>query len=98
MDCYIYLLRPAHPGLVDHPTPAEEAVLGTHFAYLQAALHDGRLLLAGPCTDGAFGVVVFHAASPAAAHEFMRGDPAVREALMTAELHPFRVSLLSAGQ
>ncbi len=97
MECYVYLLRPSHPGLVDHPTPDEEAVLGAHFGYLQAALQDGRLLLAGPCTDGAFGIVVFRAASLVAAREFMQGDPAVRGALMTAELHPFRASLFKAG-
>ncbi len=97
MEHYIYMLRPAREGLVDQTTPAEEAVLEAHFAYLQAALRDGRLLLAGPCTDGAFGIVVLRTGSYDAAEEFMRSDPAVRGALMTAELHPFRVSLLASG-
>jgi uncharacterized protein YciI len=90
---FIYVLRPCRPTLIDETTPEEEATLSEHFAYLERSLEEGRLILAGPCLDGEFGVVVFRAATGQAAVEFMRGDPAVRYGLMTAELHPFRVSL-----
>lgn len=90
---FIYVLRPCRSGLIDEATPEEEATLSEHFEYLERSLEEGRLILAGPCLDGEFGVVVFRAATEQAAVEFMRGDPAVRCGLMTAELHPFRVSL-----
>ncbi len=90
---FIYLLQPARPGLIEEATSEEEAALERHFAYLQAALAEGRLILAGPCLDGGFGIVIFAAQSAGAALRFMQGDPAVQEGLMRAELHPFRISL-----
>jgi len=43
------------------------------------------------------GVVLFRTATDDEALEFMQSDPAVRHGLMTAELHPFRVSLIGTG-
>jgi uncharacterized protein YciI len=68
---------------------------GAHFAYLKAALEAGRLVLAGPATDGLFpGVIVFEAEDEDEARAFLESDPSVRAGVMLAELHPFRVSLL----
>jgi uncharacterized protein YciI len=86
-------LRPVRPGFVEIMTPGEEAVVEEHFAHLQRLLAEGRLILAGPCLDGAFGVVILEATSEEEATTLMRADPAVREGVMTAELHAFRVSL-----
>ena len=97
MSAFIYVLRSQSRSLIDETTLEEEARLGEHFDYLRRALDDGKLILAGPCEDGDFGVVVFRAATPEAASEFMQNDPAVRHGLMSAELHPFRVSLLGTG-
>lgn len=97
MPTFIYMLRTKGRNYIDEATPEEEARLSEHFEYLQRALEEGRLVLAGPCEDGEFGVVIFQAATDEAAVEFMQSDPAVRHGLMTAELHPFRVSLLGTG-
>ncbi len=42
----------------------------------------------------AFGVVIFSAESQSEAERIMNDDPAVKAGLMTAELHPFCVSLV----
>ncbi len=97
MSTFIYMLRPQRCSLIDETTAEEEARLGEHFDYLERALEDGKLILAGPCLDGEFGVVLFRAATDDEALEFMQSDPAVRHGLMTAELHPFRVSLMGTG-
>jgi uncharacterized protein YciI len=91
------MLRTSSRSLVDETTPEEEARLGEHVDYLERALEDGKLILAGPCVDGEFGVVLFRAATDDEALEFMQADPAVRHGLMTAELHPFRVSLMGTA-
>ena len=93
MSAFIYVLRATRPAMIDDPRPEEESRLEEHSDYLARALDQGRLVLAGPCLDGEFGVVVFRADTEQAAREFMEGDPAVRHGLMAAELHPFRVSL-----
>ena len=64
-----------------------------HFEYLRQATQAGVVLLAGPCLDDTFGLVVFEAADEAAAQAFMFNDPSVQLNVMMAELHPFRVSL-----
>jgi uncharacterized protein YciI len=91
------MLRPQRCSLIDETAPEEEARLGEHFDYLERALEDGKLILAGPCLDGEFGVVLFRAATDDEASEFVQSDPAVRHGLMTADLHPFRVSLMGTG-
>ncbi len=95
MNHFIYLLRPVKADLMTTMTMDEERILGEHYAYLQGLLQAGQLLLAGPCTDAAFGIVVFTASDAAAAEELMVNDPAVRNGVMTGELHPFRISLLA---
>lgn len=44
-------------------------------------------------TDGALGVVSFEAADETAACSFVEEGAAVLAGVMTAELHPFRVSM-----
>jgi uncharacterized protein YciI len=93
LNTYIYLLRPATPGILGQMLPKQEAIMDQHFARLQQSLHDGRLLLAGPCEDEAFGIVIFRAHSIDDAQQFINDDPAILSGLMSAELHPFRISL-----
>lgn len=94
---YCYMNHLTDPALREQVTPEQQQVFADHFAYLQAALQEGKLILAGPCTDFAFGLVIFYAESREAAQDFMDNDPAIQHGLMTAELHPFKVSLLASG-
>ncbi|MEH7308118.1 YciI family protein, partial [Neobacillus drentensis] len=65
-----------------------------HFDYLKGLLAEEKLILAGPCLDGALGICVFRSDSLDAAQVIMEKDPAVIEGVMNAELHKFQVSLL----
>jgi uncharacterized protein YciI len=94
MPHYIYLIHPLREGFFEQPTPAEEAAMQGHFDYLKRATVDGVVLLAGPCLDDTFGLVVFQAENEEAAQAFMFNDPSVQANVMMAELHPFRISLL----
>jgi uncharacterized protein YciI len=64
-----------------------------HFQYLEKGVADGTVLLAGPCLDDTFGLVIFRAVDEASANAFMFADPSVEKNVMAAELHPMRVSL-----
>jgi uncharacterized protein YciI len=90
---YPVLIHPGRTGWIDGVTPEEEMILEAHFQYLQGKLQEGILLLAGPCLDRAFGVVLLQASSLSEAEAIMRQDPAVAGGVMTAEIHPFRISL-----
>ena len=60
-----------------------------HFARLQRDVQAGAVLLAGPCTDGAFGIVVCEGASDEAAQAYADADPAVLSGLMAPTSTPF---------
>ncbi len=91
---YIYLIHPLRHEFFESPTPLEEEVMEAHFHYLKQAVKEGTVLLAGPCLDETFGVVVLTAESEVEARDFMLRDPAVVSNVMMAELHPMKISLM----
>ena len=93
MTEYLYLIHPYRHGFFDSPTPEEQAVMEEHFQYLQRGLEQGTVILAGPCLDDTFGLVILRAADEQAAQAFMLNDPSVVKNVMGAELHPLRISL-----
>ncbi len=95
MPDYIYLIHPYRHEFFASPTELEDTVMGAHFEYLKKAVAQGMVLLAGPCLDETFGVVILHAENEAAAQQFMLNDPSVKNNIMMAELHPMRISLMS---
>jgi uncharacterized protein len=94
MKEFVYLIRPTRENFIETTTQEEDTIIDNHFEYLKQLLHDKILILAGPCLDGAFGIVVFKASSLELARKIMENDPVVSSGLMNAELHPYRVSLL----
>lgn len=71
----------------------EEKVLEKHFSYLTGLYKNSKLVLAGPCLDRAFGIVILSVTDENEAYIIMKNDPVVTEGIMTAELHPFRISI-----
>ena len=96
MPDFIYLIHPYRHGFFENPTPEETAVMDEHFQYLQKAVEADGVLLAGPCLDETFGVVILRAEDQAAAETMMFNDPAVKKNVMAAELHPLRLSMISS--
>lgn len=92
-DQWIYLVRPQRADFVKTRTPQEQKIVAAHFDYLTELLHASKLVMAGPCLDGAFGVVVLKVSDEAEARAIAGADPAVAAGVFSAELHPFRVSL-----
>jgi uncharacterized protein YciI len=93
MPEYIYLIHPYRDGFFELPTPEENIIMEEHFQYLKRATDAGAVLLAGPCQDNTFGIVVFRAVNDEVASIFMYEDPSVKKNIMMAELHPIHISL-----
>ena len=53
----------------------------------------GKVILAGPCMDDTFGIVIFKADNEMEANAFMMADPSIQNNVMMAELHPLKISL-----
>src|SRR5512136_591750 len=91
---FIYLIHPLRHEFFESPTPYEDEAMEAHYQYLKKATEEGTVLLAGPCLDETFGVVVLKAENEAVAREFMLNDPSVSSNVMMAELHPMKISLM----
>ena len=94
MPHWLYVLTPPRQSFADDMTEEESAIMRDHFRYLQGLLEDGTLVLAGPSLRPLFGIAVLEADDEAAARGVMERDPAIASGLQSAELHPFRLSLL----
>ncbi len=94
MPEYIYLIHPLRHEFFENPTLLEEQAVEEHYQYLKRYTSSGMVVLAGPCLDETFGLIVFRAESDEAARQFMLNDPSVSSNVMMAELHPFSISLM----
>ena len=90
---YIFILRLTRPPTGDTLSDEQETIIEEHVDYLKGLLDDGALILAGPCLDRSFGIVIYEAESDELARNIMENDPSVSKGVMTAELHPFKVAL-----
>jgi len=93
MPDFIYLIHPLREEFFENPTDEENTAMEEHYNYLKTGLQTGQVLLAGPCLDDTFGLVVFQAEDETSANAFMMNDPSIQKNIMMAELHPFKVSL-----
>ncbi len=93
---FIYLIHPFRHEFFDAPTQAEDAAMKAHYQYLKQGVESGIVILAGPCLDDTFGVVILKADSEAEAREFMLNDPSVITNVMMAEMHPMRISMIKS--
>ncbi|MEH7334353.1 YciI family protein [Neobacillus drentensis] len=94
MEEFVYLIRPNRHDFIETMTQEEAIIMDEHFQYLKDLLAEEKLVLAGPCLDGAFGICVFKSESWENAEEVMNNDPAVSNGIMSSELHKYRVSLM----
>lgn len=75
---------------------AETTVVQAHFERLQKATEEGIVILAGRTDEASpTGIVVFKSENASTATAFMDNDPAIVNNLMSGELKPFSLALLS---
>jgi uncharacterized protein YciI len=91
---FVYIVKPVKENFNETATDEENKIVGEHFLYLKNLLEENILILAGPETNAKFGLVVLEADSEESAVQIMKNDPAVKKGIFTAELFPFRASLL----
>jgi len=90
---FVYLFK-GRENFMTTMTEKEQAAIGQHLEYSKGLKADGKIILAGFCLDGAYGIVVFKADSPEIAHDIYQNDPVVQSRIMETELHPYQVSML----
>lgn len=66
-----------------------------HFEYLKRLVAGRKVLLAGPCFDPMFGLIILETENEEEARAIMDNEPSVAGGLHTYRLHPMRVSLMA---
>ena len=92
---FIYILKLSDQKLHEDSnwTDEQNKIAGEHFLYLKNLLSDNVMILAGrTIEEDTFGIVVFKAETRDDALQIMNNDPAVKNKLMTAELHEFSLA------
>jgi uncharacterized protein YciI len=98
MQHFLYVLRVTRLGqLTEGPTEREEQIVSDHFDYLMDLGERGVMLLFGRTTENderTFGIAVFQVESEHEAQAIMENDPAVKNGVMRAALHPYRIAFM----
>lgn len=96
MAQYIYFVRPArHDFAPENATEAEIAIVGSHFAYLQKAHAEGKIVIVGRTQEEPWvGICVFEAESREEAEAFFRQDPAVEQGVFVGNVQSYAVALM----
>lgn len=88
------IIKKPRKNFIETMTAEESEIMSAHFLYLKQKLSEGKLILAGPVTNGDFGVSILEVESEEEARDIMNNDPAVIAGIMNPTLYPYRVSLL----
>jgi uncharacterized protein YciI len=92
---FVVLLRSFRPDFtLENMTPEEKTIMQAHGLYLRQLLAEKKLILAGPCLDGAFGLGVFEADSAEDMRQMLEHDPAATSGAFFHEWHPVRIGFL----
>ncbi|HVL39398.1 MAG TPA: YciI family protein [Fimbriimonadaceae bacterium] len=91
---FLTILRPTRANFPASATDEERAIVARHFEYLQNPPRGLTVLMAGRTDEASpMGLVVFVADSLEHAEAFALGDPAVRDGVFQAEVHPYLLAL-----
>ena len=79
-------------------TEKDQVIVGEHFQRLIKMKNDGIVVLAGRTeyetnNPDMMGLVIFYAKDDAAALQFMMDDPAVKNKIMLAKVHPYGIAV-----
>ena len=92
---YFVRLNGTRAGWPENMTDRERKIMDDHFNYLHELTIRKKVVLAGPCFDPVFGLVILQVESEDEAKEIMDKEPSVVEGVHTYEISPMRVALLT---
>jgi uncharacterized protein YciI len=93
---FLIRIQPVRPTFTSDITPAEQKIMGSHFAYLKKLAAEGKVVLAGPSDNGVktFGIIVVEVASEEEAQAILEGDPSQQAGVMKGEVLPFHIAIM----
>ncbi len=92
---YLVRLLGTRADWLNDMTEDEQKIMEDHFNYFKDLVKKEKCLMAGPCKDPVFGLVILDVASEAEAKEIMDSEPSVIGGIHTYDMNPFHLSLMS---
>ncbi len=84
---YVYILKPKRDNYMERMNEEEKETLRMHQDYCCQLTCDGKVLNHSVNLNSSYEIIVFEAESAQAAEQIFTNDPAVKAAVMKAELH-----------
>jgi len=91
---FAQLINP-RPTWPEDITPDEEKIMTEHFHYLSNLARKKKVLMAGPCFNPVFGLIILQVESEAEALEILNNDPSVKLGVNSFKYQPMRVSFMA---
>ncbi|MBK9748507.1 MAG: hypothetical protein IPO91_17270 [Chloroflexi bacterium] len=88
---YVFIYRPGPNWLPGKPI--NEQPLTGHFEYMSRLQAQGKLMIGGGFVDNSGAMGVFLAEDIEQARDIVFADPVVRDKIVTAEVHPWLVTV-----
>lgn len=88
-------LLPTRDGFPENMTAEEERIMQEHYEYLKGLTQRGQVLMAGPCFDPVFALVILQTTTESEAVALVDNEPTVVQGLATYDMQPMRVSLMA---
>ncbi|MBD3233673.1 MAG: hypothetical protein GF315_08100 [candidate division Zixibacteria bacterium] len=92
---YFVQLLGTREGWPEDMTDEEVRVMEEHYEYLKNLTLKKKVLAAGPCFDGNFGLIILQTSSKDEAIEIMENEPSVVSGVHTYEIQAMKVSLFA---
>ena len=92
---YFVRLLGTREGWPNDMTAEEQRIMSEHFEYLKDLVDKKKVLMAGPCFDPVFGLIVLRVDSREEAVSIMDNEPSVKQGVHTYDLNEMRVSLMA---
>jgi len=80
-------------GWPENMAAEEERVMNEHYLYLKDLTFKKKVLMAGPCFEPVFGLIVLQVRTEEEARDIVDHDPSISSGLMTYKMQPFHLSL-----
>lgn len=93
---YVFIYFPGPNWLANQPMVKQP--LAGHFRYMNRLETEEKLVLGGGFTDDSGAMGILFVSGLEEAREIIENDPAVKEGIVTAQIHPYYVTVASKIQ
>lgn len=98
MPLFSVKLTPSRTDFVSTITEEERAIVSAHFQYYSDLLAKKKLIFAGRCHNGHYGIAFLNTTEIDEANKLITNDPAIQQNVFCYTIDEFSIALLDAQE